>query len=234
MHRSKLTLVALALSAAAAICAGQNADPNSAGPTKNDFRLRVIEPTEGGTVNGSTVRVVVNTSTPPEVGGAKKDARSMPGAIIEVFLDNQSRGELKDANNVLTIDSVVPGNHMVAVLAKNRCGEFIDRKEVHFGVVAEAAASTTTRSSSEYATSTQTSRVEPAPAPAPAPAPRSVVAETRPSTAPPAPAPMETSRVTTTKTSEARKLPATATTDPLLLAGGLGLLVAGLALRRRA
>jgi hypothetical protein len=229
MPRSKLTLVALALSAAAAICAGQNADPNSAGPTKNDFRLRLIEPTEGATITGSVVRVVVNTAPLPEIGGGKKDASTMPGPVIEVFLDNESKGELKDVNNVLTLESVVPGNHKVAVLAKNRSGEVIDRKEVNFGVVAAAASTMTTKSSSEYATSTQTSRVEPPPAPAPAP--RSVVAETRPATAPPAPAPIETSRATTT--SETRRLPATATADPLLLAGGLGLLVAGLALRRR-
>src|SRR5262249_57875118 len=58
MNRTRLALAGLVIGAFAAAALGQNADKNSAGPTKNDYRLRVVEPAEGATVTGPTVRVI--------------------------------------------------------------------------------------------------------------------------------------------------------------------------------
>ena len=46
MTRTRLTLSAIALVLASSLAFAQNADPNTAGPTKNDYRLRVVEPAE--------------------------------------------------------------------------------------------------------------------------------------------------------------------------------------------
>ena len=119
MNRTRLTLSALALALASSLAFGQNADPNSAGPTKNDYRLRVVEPVEGATITGGTVRVVVNTRDPGGKRPEKTDVNSMPRPIVDIFIDEKLQGTLKDENNVLSVDAVTPGAHKLVVLAKN-------------------------------------------------------------------------------------------------------------------
>ena len=81
------------------------ADKNSAGPTRNDDRLKVVEPAEGATVTGPTVRVVANTAIREQIDGERQDVNSMPRASVDVFLDGTLQGTMKDARNVLTIDN---------------------------------------------------------------------------------------------------------------------------------
>ncbi len=231
MNRTRLTLTALALSAAASLALGQNADKNSAGPTKNDYRLRVLEPVEGATISGATVRVVVNTEIPAE-RDAKRTGDSMPRPMVDIFIDNTLKGTLRDDINVLEVDAVMPGQHKLVVLAKNQSQEIIDRKEVKFNVVAATAGATMSEKPAMTHSSTLEERpVQSAPPPA-APRPQA--------SAPPMPAsdPMPPTRpqtaapVATTETREAR-LPATGTSDLAVAAAGLALLVGGLSLRRR-
>ncbi len=245
------TLVAAGL-ALAGFALGQNADKNSAGPTKNDYRLRVVQPAEGATITTPSVQVVVDLRTIPEVGAENRDVNSMPRPRVDVFLDNDNKGTLQEGQNVMTLDAVSAGAHKLVILAKNQSGEVIDRKEINFTSqpgtnVAQtnvethrAPASTGSQSSSSMSTSssattsadTQASapapappaRAEVAPAPPPPPAPR-VQAQTAP---PPAP-----SSMTREETRSSSKLPATASSVPLVGVAGLGLLVTGLALRRR-
>ncbi|HEY3204708.1 MAG TPA: LPXTG cell wall anchor domain-containing protein [Thermoanaerobaculia bacterium] len=207
-------ILVVAMLAVATIALGQNADKNTAGPTKNDYRLRVIEPAEGATITGPTVRIVVNTEIPQQVGSNEKPSTdTMPRPDVKVFLDNEQKGVLKDQTNVLTLDSVPPGSHKIVVVATNRSGEIIDRKEVSFSSTAAATASTETTSTS--AASSYGS--QPSSAPAPSTKPQPIVRETKPV---PPPAPAET-------------LPKTASSFPLIAAAGLTLLALGLAIRRR-
>lgn len=207
--------VVAGLGSAAALA--QNADPNTAGPTKNDYRMRVIEPAVGSVVSGETVRIVVDTRVLPEVGSEKKDTNSMPRPDVKVFLDNEIKGTLKAEQNALTIENVPAGEHKLVFVATNRSGEIIDRQEIPFR--SEAAA----RASAPAAPAPAPVAVQappPAPAPAysappPAPAPRVVEAP-----APPA------------YSAQSRTLPKTASKDPLLLVGGLALIGAGLLARR--
>lgn len=233
MNRTRLTLTALAVSAVATLALGQNADKNSAGPTKNDYRLRVIEPVEGATITGGTVRVVVNTEIPGETD-TKRDDNSMPRPMVDIFIDNNLKGTLRDEINVLSVDAVTPGQHKLVVLAKNQSQEIIDRKEIKFNVV--AAASMSERPATTSSSTLEERRVQSAPPPA---APRPQMSTPQPS-APPMPAsdPMPQTRPQTaaptseTRTKEAR-LPATGTSDLAVAAAGLALLVGGLSLRRR-
>ena len=127
------TAAALAILAfAATVALAQNADRNSAGPTKNDYRLKVIEPAEGSTITGPTVRVVVNTAIREQIDGERKDVNSMPRPSVDVFLDGTLQGTMKDTQNVITIENVSNGPHKLALLAKNRANEIIDRKEIRF------------------------------------------------------------------------------------------------------
>jgi hypothetical protein len=248
MTRNKAALAALVIGAAAVIALGQNADQNSAGPTKNDYRLRVVEPAEGAVVAGSTVRVVVNTMIPGELGDPeRRDVNSMPRPDVDVFLDGQNKGTMRDANNVLTIDGVSQGDHKIVLIAKNRANEIIDRKEINFSSTADtlAASGGLTRTDSTL----EPAVVQKAPvatnaydsslaAPAASETSPTVVAQStapvRPAVPviqpPPAPRPAPAMTVAT----NTRTLPETATSDPLLLAAGAVLLLGGLSLRRLA
>ena len=126
-----VTLVAAGL-ALAGLALGQNADPNSAGPTKNDYRLRVVEPAEGAMIKGDSIQVVVDLRPFPEVGGERRDVNSMPRPRVDIFLDNDNKGTLQEGQNVMTVDAVTAGAHKLVILAKNQSGEVIDRKEINF------------------------------------------------------------------------------------------------------
>jgi LPXTG-motif cell wall-anchored protein len=225
MSRFRMFTVALAVTALAltGVALGQNADPNTAAPTKNDYRLRVVEPAEGAKISGDSFQVVVDLRPHPEVGAERKNSDSMPRPRVDVFLDNENKGTLQEGQNVVTIDGVTAGSHKLVVLAKNLSGEVIDRKEIN--VTAEPRVAVAQSSTETYRA--------PASAPAPAPAPRMEPAPAPPPAPAPAPAPMTSMREETT-TAQMETLPETASSAPLLAAAGLGLLVTGLALRRRA
>ena len=203
--------------AVAAVGIAQNADANTAAPTKNDLRLRLTEPAEGATVTGTSVRVTVDynrqifgTGTGTRFGEA-----NFPHAIFDVFLDNKLQQSLKSGeSNVATIDSVPSGSHKIAVVAKNISGEIIDRKEVNFVTVPSATASTSS-------------------APAPAPPP---VAETSRETSTyssTAPARTYEPPATTSAPAAPATLPQTGSAAPRMALAGLALIGFGLLVARK-
>src|SRR5262249_37330501 len=217
----RIAIAALAVAGVGAMAAlAQNADKNTAGPTKNDYKMKVVEPVVGGVISGPTVRVVVDTLPKPEVGGEKTDVNSMPRPDVRVFLDNDQKGELKAEQNVLTIENVPAGEHKLVLVATNRSGEIIDRQEIPF--VSEAVTVATTTTTSETTSSSAYTPPAPRPPPPPAPAPAPASRAPAPAPAPPPPA------------YESSTLPRTATSDPLLVVGGLALIGAGLLARRAA
>jgi hypothetical protein len=225
MHRTKLTIAGVIMGAFAAVVFGQNADQNTAGPTRNDYRLGVVEPAEGATVTGSTVRVYVNTQvreqlTDPE--NPRRDVNSMPRPDVDVFLDGTLKGTLHAENNTLEIDNVSPGTHKLTFLAKNRSNEIIDRMETHFSTVTAVAENTTTSSSVAVSTAPPPPAYSAPPPPAPAPSTYSAP--------PPAPAPSTYSAPPPAPAHST--LPATASNDGLLAIAGASLLLTGLGLRR--
>ena len=153
MHRTRLTIAGAIIGAFAAVAFAQNADKNTAGPTRNDYMLGAIEPAEGATVTGSTVRIFVDTSVREQLGdeSGRRDVNSMPRPDVDIFLDGTLRGTLHAENNVLQIDDLTPGPHKLVFLAKNRSNEIIDRKETHFTSVAETT-TTAVRNTSAKAT----------------------------------------------------------------------------------
>jgi len=156
MNRLKIAVAVLAASAFAAVAFAQNADENTAGPTRNDYRLKVIEPADGASINGPTIRVVVDTTVPEQVGGQTLGPNLMPRPLVDVWLDGTRRGTMKDQENVIELDNVSPGPHKLALVAKNKSNEIIDRKEINFtssGSVVEGANSggTTPPQASAYA-----------------------------------------------------------------------------------
>src|ERR1017187_1945570 len=61
MWKRASTQIALAgLLCFAPMALAQNADQNSAGPTRNQLQLRLTEPREGAQITGSSVRVAVD------------------------------------------------------------------------------------------------------------------------------------------------------------------------------
>jgi len=200
-------IAALALFAVAGMAVAQNADQNTGGPTKNTLKLRLVEPLEGASIVGDSVRIAIdyNHNVFGTGQGTKFGEANFPQPRFDVFLDNTLKTTLKGTETNTTVLEAVPaGAHKIVVVAKNVSGEVIDRKEVKITtsatVVAEAAA-------------------PPAPAPAyqppPAPAPAY-----QPAPAPPAPA-------------EAT-LPTTASSAPRMALLGLALVAAGLLIGRKA
>ena len=136
MRRKISSLIAaVAILAVAGSALAQNADPNTGGPTKNTLKLRVIEPVEGATITGSSVRVTVDYNHDIFAAGQGThfgDA-NFPQPRFEIYLDNSRKATLKGTeSNTATIDNVPAGSHKIAVVALNVSGEVIDRKE--FGV----------------------------------------------------------------------------------------------------
>lgn len=212
-------IIALALFAVAGLALAQNADKNSAGPTKNDLKIRVMEPQEGATITGSTLRVAVDYDRARfrEQGAVDKGLDKFPPPDFDVFVDGSLKQTLKSGVNVATIDNLTPGSHKITILAKNISGEVIDRKEIGFTTV-EAMAATTTSTSAT--TERMSAPVPPPPAPAPAYQPSAPSASYQPAPAPPAP--METT------------LPKTASPAPRLALLGLALLASGVLIGRKA
>ncbi len=227
MTRTKLALATFLAGAFATVGLAQNADKNSAGPTRNDYRIKLVQPAEGSTITGSTIQVVVNTEIPADIGEEKRDVNSMPRPRVDVFLDDSLKGTMEQAENVLDIESVSPGTHTIVLLAKNQANEIIDRKEVHFssingaGIAAKTGPADTTSSSLAPVSA-------PAPAAAPPPAPmRQEPTAYRAPAASTAPA----SESPTADESSSRRLPATASSDPALAIAGASLLLAAFGLR---
>jgi len=200
-------IAALALFAVAGLAVAQNADQNTGGPTKNTLKLRLVEPLEGASITGDSVRVAVDYNH--DVFGAGQGTKfgeaNFPQPRFDVFLDNTLKITLKGTEaNTTVLEAVPAGAHKIVVVAKNVSGEVIDRKEVKIttspSVVVEAA---------------------PAPAPAPVqayqPPPAPVY---QPAPAPPAPV-------------EAA-LPTTASSAPRIALLGLALVAVGLLVGRKA
>ena len=210
------SITALALAGAvclAADAAAQSADKNTAGPTANQLQLRLAEPTEGATITGNQIRVTVSYDTRAfGMGqGTRFGEPNFPHPIFDIYLDNELQQSLKGGeSNVAYVENVPPGDHKIAVVAKNISGEVIDRKEVSVRAVEGSAA----------ALRPETGAPEPPAAPA-APAPEEAAQET---TAAPASA--------EPRGTEPETLPATASPYPALALAGLVLLLTGLAARK--
>ena len=203
-------IVTVACLAVATALFAQNADPNTGGPTKNTLKLKLMEPSEGATISGSTVRVTVdyNHQIFAAGQGTRFGEANFPQPRFDVYLDNSLKATLKGTeSNTATIENVSPGKHKIVVVALNVSGEVIDRKEV--GVMTTAA---------ETIVAERNTTVETAPAPAPPPPAPTPAYE--PAPAPPAP----------TETT----LPTTASVFPRLALLGLALVAGGLILGRQA
>lgn len=207
------------LLALAPVAVAQNADQNTAGPTRNTLRLRVTEPSEGARIDGTTIRVAVdfNRSVFGQGQGTKFGENNFPLPIFDVYVDNSLKQTLNGGeSNVAVIPDVPAGSHKIVVVAKNISGEVIDRATINVTNTVAAAASTMTAPPPPARTSMD-SAPPPAAPPAPAPAP-----------AYSAPAPVATAN------SDA--LPKTSSDAPATALLGLSLVASGvlLAVARRA
>lgn len=129
----------LLMFAVAGFALAQNADQNTAAPTKNDYKLRVVQPMEGATITGHNVQVVVDTEIPAE-RDVRHDIHSMPHPFVDVFVDDVLKGTMKGDENVVNVANVAPGSHTIVLLAKNVSGEVIDRKVINVVTVLPPAA----------------------------------------------------------------------------------------------
>jgi hypothetical protein len=213
----KPLLVAMSLLLGAGLALGQNAGNKSAGPTQNTFRLRVIEPVEGGTVVGTTVRVTVSNEVPQPTQEAR-GTNNMPNPSFRIYLGNTLKGEIKRDENVLSIDNVPAGSQKLVIEAMNSSGEIVDRKEINFktvpassGTVSSSAPATELKPMPAAAPPVASKAYEP---PAPPPPAREVVA-------PPAPA------------LDMSALPHTASSAPRAGLAGIALVLAGLLMSRK-
>ena len=215
-RKTSSLVVAIALFTVAGVVIAQNADPNTGGPTKNTLKLRLVEPAEGATISGNSVRVTVgyNNRAFATGEGTRFGEADFPQPRFDVYVDNSLKATLKGTeNNTATIDNIAPGSHKIAVVALNVSGEVIDRKEIGITTTSATTMAENTTSSSSISTA-------PAPAPAPQAAPPPAPAPSyQPAPAPAAPA--ETS------------LPHTASSSPRLALAGLALMAGGVLLGRK-
>ncbi len=244
MTRTRLAMRALAMLAAgafAAVALAQNADKNTAGPTKNDYRLKVVEPAEGAAIAGPTVRVVVDTTVREQLDGEKTDVNSMPRPYVDVWLDGTREGPMKEAENVIEIDNVTPGPHKLSLVAKNKANEIIDKKEINFTStgpnVAGANSSGTTPANPAPAEPSASTYGSSSTAPAP-PGDSSLAGPTTSSSTYSSSStympPQTTSSTQTAMNRPRPRVPETASNDGALALAGGALLIGASLLRRRA
>ena len=212
--------------------AAQNADQNTAGPSRNQLKLRLTEPREGAQISGSSIRVAVdyNKTSFGEGQGTKFGDKNFPMAIFDVYVDNTLKQTLKGGEaNVAVINDIPAGKHKIVVMAKNISNEVIDRAEVNVtnteavaatstdttSTVAQTAPSDANRGASASSNTTDTT----APSSSSMPS-RSYDAGTNPST--------------TTDTSRTSSMPRTASHAPEAALLGLALVAGGLLVARRA
>jgi len=136
-HLKTIAAVILGLAAATFVWA-QNSKSVGGAPTADYYRLKIVQPVEGAKVLGPTIQVIVDTEIPGDTD-VRRDVNSMPRPDVQVFLDDSRQGRMRDENNAVTLENVVPGPHKLTFLAVNRAGEVFDRKEIHFMAVAPPA-----------------------------------------------------------------------------------------------
>jgi hypothetical protein len=102
-----------------------------------DYRLRVVEPTEGLGVTGSSLRVTVELDARPRAGSAEPGARATPTPApqVEVFVDGASQGVLPRDRRTMVVERLGAGAHTLFVTATDTDGTIVDRKEIHFTVL---------------------------------------------------------------------------------------------------
>jgi hypothetical protein len=205
----KKAILFLAVFGLAAVILGQlPTSQQSNAPTSNSFRIQVMEPVEGATIQGPDFNIVLGLprATPPGTSVSPDERRASLTPTYQIWIDGKNYGNLPIGQNVLNVSGVPNGSHKIVIAAKNTAGELIDRKEFSVTTTPLVVAQTQMKT-------------EPAPAPAPAYVPPPVV-EAAPAPAPPA-------EVETT-------LPHTATILPSVALAGFLLLAAGIALRFKA
>jgi len=205
---ARTALAALFLTSSAALALAQLSGGYSNAPTSADYRITVIEPAEGATIQGPDVAIELRLPRVPEGNGVSQtERRDTLTPTFQVFVDGRSVGNLPQGQNVFTARGLSEGPHKIAVVAKNTAGEVLDRKDVNI-------------------TTTAVTRQAAAPAPAPPAPPQAVVPEpaapvAAPPPAPPAPEP-----------SAPTALPKTGTSLPAVALAGLAMILAGALLRR--
>jgi LPXTG-motif cell wall-anchored protein len=179
-------------------------------PTSNSFRMKVLEPLEGATIQGTEFNIVLGQvpATPPGTSVVPKEREDSLNPTHQVWIDGKDFGPIPIGQNVLHVTSVATGPHKIVSAAKNTAGELIDRKEIGITTTATVVAETQ---------STMTTERAPAPAPA--------------YVAPPAREPAGPAQ--TQYTTDSSTLPKTATSYPLAALAGAALVAAGALLRRR-
>ena len=133
MSSRSQSLWAALIALGAAVARAQDASRDAGG----DYRLRVVEPTEGLGVTGSALRVTVELDARPRVGGGEPASRAtpVPPPSVEIFVDGASQGVLQRDQKTLVVERLGAGAHTLYVTAVDSSGAIVDRKEVHFTVL---------------------------------------------------------------------------------------------------
>ena len=229
----KVSQLALAGLLCLAPCAlAQNADQNTAGPTRNQLKLRLTEPREGARITGSTIRVAVdyNKTSFGEGQGTKFGEKNFPMPFFDVYVDNTLKQTLRGGEaNVAVITDVPAGNHKIVVMAKNISNEVIDRAEVNV-VNAEATAAATTTD----ATASPTGQISTDDANRGASTSSNSTDTTSPSSSSMPSRSYDTRNQSDTTASRSNSMPRTASNAPEAALLGLALVAGGLLVARRA
>jgi LPXTG-motif cell wall-anchored protein len=205
--KSKGFLLAAVALGVAALSFAQSKPNYSTAPTDADYRLTIREPLDGATITGTDIQVVLGMPWVPETNQSaiSKERADVMTPVFQIWVDGKDYGNLPGGQNVFVARDLPYGEHKITVAAKNISGNLVDRKEIRVTTVAPKVSVSQTDQ---------------------APPPRPVAAVAAPPPPPPAPAPAPEPEPVST-------LPQTGTAYPGALAGGLGLILAGLALSRR-
>jgi LPXTG-motif cell wall-anchored protein len=149
MKGSKFALAALAFAAVAVLAFGQTSDKTT---TVGKYKIALVSPNEGASVPADQVRVVL---TPNTTGMGDENTQ------VDVFLDGQQKGVIKNTETDFRVDGVKPGPHKLVLIARNPVSDQqFDRREINF--VATGDGTAVTKSTHDVADSAVGAHVPPA------------------------------------------------------------------------
>src|SRR5262249_23058095 len=131
MKGPKLAMAALAFAAVAALAFGQSSDKPM---TTGKDRIALVSPNEGASIPADQVRVVLTPNT---------TAMGDENTQVDVFLDGQQKGVIKNTETDFRVDGVKAGPHKLVLIARNPVtDQQFDRREINFVATGDGTAVT--------------------------------------------------------------------------------------------
>ncbi|HEY6049957.1 MAG TPA: hypothetical protein VIZ58_01835 [Thermoanaerobaculia bacterium] len=138
----RILIAAAVVSAIALTVQGQVAESKQSGsPTQKQFQMKIAEPADGATIEGSDFNVVLAMPAPKTEGTSMNTSERKAAAtpIYQVWMDGKNLGNIPATRNVMNVHAEKAGAHKISVVAKNAAGQVVGRQNITVTTTAAGA-----------------------------------------------------------------------------------------------